>query len=118
MLCNFLTGLSNPANLLEGNRVFVGGVDAGIRLENRGVIGLSAALPKDVKAAALDPSYRSTNFKGKPQGAKGGIRDNVVHSSNQGLLVKILQNTFSDRARCVAQLRPGSSFLLSALKFL
>jgi len=109
MLCNFLTGhgtgvyadvcgsrhddhigtaaiwLSNPANLLEGNRVFVGGVDAGIRLENRGVIGLSAALPKDVKAAALDPSYRSTNFKGKPQGAKGGIRDNVVHSSNQGL---------------------------------
>ena len=31
--------------------------------------------------------------------------------------VKILQNTFSDRARCIAQLRPGSSFLLSALRF-
>ena len=32
--------------------------------------------------------------------------------------VEILQNTFSDRARCIAQLRPGSSFLLSALRFL
>ena len=32
--------------------------------------------------------------------------------------VNILQNTFSDRARCVAQLRPGSLFLLSALRFL
>ena len=32
--------------------------------------------------------------------------------------VKILQNTFSDRTRCIAQLRPGSSFLLSAPRFL
>ena len=31
--------------------------------------------------------------------------------------VEILQNTFSDRTRCIAQLRPGSSFLLSALRF-
>ena len=31
--------------------------------------------------------------------------------------VKILQNTFSDRAPCIAQLRPGSSFLRSALRF-
>ena len=31
--------------------------------------------------------------------------------------VKLLQNTVSDRARCIAQLRPGSSFLLSALRF-
>ena len=30
--------------------------------------------------------------------------------------VKILQNTFSDRTHCIAQLRPGSSFLLSALR--
>ena len=32
--------------------------------------------------------------------------------------VNIVQNTFSDRARCIAQLRPGSSFPLSALRFL
>ena len=32
--------------------------------------------------------------------------------------VNILQNTFSDRTHCVAQLRPGSSSLLSALRFL
>ena len=32
--------------------------------------------------------------------------------------VEILQNTFSDRTRRIAQLRPGSSFLLSALRFL
>jgi len=32
--------------------------------------------------------------------------------------VNILRNTFSDRARCIAQLRPGSSFLLSAPRFL
>jgi len=60
-------------------------VDAAIRLENRGVTGLSAALPKYVQTAALDASYRSTNFKSKPQGAKGGIRANVVHSSPLGL---------------------------------
>ena len=29
-----------------------------------------------------------------------------------------MQNTFSDRTRCIAQLRPGSSFLRSALQFL
>ena len=29
--------------------------------------------------------------------------------------VEILQNTFSDRTRCIAQLRPGSSFLLRLL---
>jgi len=77
--------MSNPANLLEGNRVFVTGVDAAIRLENRGVTGLSAALPKYVQTSALDSSYRSTNFKSKPQGPKGGIRANVVHSSPMGL---------------------------------
>ena len=32
--------------------------------------------------------------------------------------VEILRNTFSDRTRCSAQLRPGSSFPLSALRFL
>ena len=32
--------------------------------------------------------------------------------------VKIPQNTFSDRTRCSAQLRPGASFLRSALRFL
>ena len=32
--------------------------------------------------------------------------------------VKILQNTFSDRTHCIAQLWPGSSFLRSALQFL
>merc|ERR1711964_350155 len=32
-----------------------------------------------------DSSYRSTNFKSKPQGPKGGIRANVVHSSPMGL---------------------------------
>ena len=32
--------------------------------------------------------------------------------------VEILQNTFSDRTHCIAQLRSGSSFLLSALRFL
>ena len=32
--------------------------------------------------------------------------------------VEILQNTFSDRTRCIAQLRPGSSFLRSAPRFL
>ena len=32
--------------------------------------------------------------------------------------VNILQNTFSDRTHCMAQLRPASSFLLSALRFL
>ena len=31
--------------------------------------------------------------------------------------VNFLQNTFSDRTRCIAQLRPGSSFLLSVLRF-
>ena len=29
-----------------------------------------------------------------------------------------LRNTFSDQTRCIAQLRPGSSFLLSVLRFL
>ena len=32
--------------------------------------------------------------------------------------VKILQKTFSDRTHCIAQLRPGSSFSRSALRFL
>ena len=32
--------------------------------------------------------------------------------------VEILRNTFSDRTRRIAQLRPGSSFLLSVLRFL
>ena len=32
--------------------------------------------------------------------------------------VEILQNTFSDRTHCIAQLRPASSFLRSALRFL
>ena len=32
--------------------------------------------------------------------------------------VEILQNTFSDQTRCIAQLRPGVSFPLSALRFL
>ena len=32
--------------------------------------------------------------------------------------VNFLQNTFSDRTHCIAQLRPGSSFLLSVLRFL
>ena len=32
--------------------------------------------------------------------------------------VNFLQNTFSDRTHYIAQLRPGSSFLLSALRFL
>ena len=32
--------------------------------------------------------------------------------------VEILRNTFSDRTRCIAQLRPGPSFLLSVLRFL
>ena len=31
--------------------------------------------------------------------------------------VEILQNIFSDRTRCIAQLRPGCSFLLSAPRF-
>ena len=31
--------------------------------------------------------------------------------------VKILQHTFSDRTRCIAQLRPGSSFLCNAPQF-
>ena len=31
--------------------------------------------------------------------------------------VEILQNTISDRTHCIAQLRPGSSFLLSVLRF-
>ena len=32
--------------------------------------------------------------------------------------VNFLQNTISDRTRCIAQLRPASSFLLSVLRFL
>ena len=36
----------------------------------------------------------------------------------EGMPVNILQNTFSDRTHCIAQRRPASSFLLSALRFL
>ena len=44
--------------------------------------------------------------------ATGGLQVGAVQP------VGFLQNTFSDRTRCIAQLRPGSSFLLSALRFL
>ena len=57
-------------------------MDTAIRFENRGVRGLSVGLPNDVIAAAV-PGPR--NFKGKPMGPKGGIRNNVVHSSKKGI---------------------------------
>lgn len=62
--------------------MFVSKVDTAIRLENRGVTGLSAGLPQAVKTAAVG---RNGNFKSKPMGPKGGIRNNVVHSSGKGI---------------------------------
>ena len=59
---------------------------------------------------------------GTPAGSLIDWRYGMTSAADPGNLlgtpVNILQNTFSDRARCVAQLRPGSSFLLSALRFL
>jgi len=73
--------LSNPNNVLEGNRMFVSKVDAAIRLENRGVTGLSKDLPRAVIAKAIPgPS----NFKSKKPAA-GFVKGNVVHSSSKGL---------------------------------
>jgi hypothetical protein len=74
--------LSNPNNSLIGNRLFVSKVDAAIRLENRGVTGLSVGLPKAVKVAALKNG--SGNFKSK-RPAKDYLKDNVAHSSNKGI---------------------------------
>ena len=61
------------------------------------------------------------------EGLTSGVRFAYLQSREGGLLalrdapllyhvpVNILQNTFSDRTHCIAQLRPASSFLLSAL---
>ena len=46
------------------------------------------------------------------------LEDELERTIANDTPVNILQNTFSDRTRCIAQLRPGSSFLLSALRFL
>ena len=51
------------------------------------------------------------------------IRDEYAHTTYFPALViqspvNFLQNTISDRMHCIAQLRLGSSFLLSVLRFL
>ena len=42
----------------------------------------------------------------------------IIEGLNHRMPVNFLQNTISDRTHCIAQLRPGSSFLLSVLRFL
>ena len=46
------------------------------------------------------------------------LRAAAAEAGAEAQPVEILQNTFSDRTHCIAQLRPGSSFLLSVLRFL
>ena len=51
---------------------------------------------------------------GRSHGDLGSSKNyNSTADKNHILPVNILQNTFSDRARCIAQLRPASSFPLS-----
>ena len=59
------------------------------------------------------------HLKGAGTGSGTGTDRDVTASDWEKVWpVNILRNTFSDRARCIAQLRPGSSFLLSAPRFL
>ena len=69
-------------------------------------------------AAQLSMSLTGTAFwfHLKEVLADAGLSDSVQKAMYPP--VEILQNTFSDRTRCIAQLRPGSSFPLSAPRFL
>ena len=93
--------------------------ERGIFIKNTGLRG-----PLQVKQSRLilnhwgmwgqTPTTRVVISESHVLGSGGNAR-----STNQPffLPVKILQNTFSDRAHCNAQLWPGSSFLRSALRF-
>ena len=80
-----------------------------------------------VRAAALQDTRRTRGSRGRiftagtEASAELERELNAAEEAREALEnkvpVKILQNTFSDRAHCIGQLRPGSSFLLSVLQF-